>query len=1148
MYSFHSIAQHVLSISCLVCSLAAHAQENPEEKIIPPSPAAAALGTYGDQPVSYYTGAPSISIPIYAIQHGDISLPISLSYSASGFKVTEQASNIGLGWTLNVGGVITKTVKGLDDFATSGSYSYENKTNDDIHGLTAPTNGGVLIGDDLNRARNIATGVEDGEPDLHFFNFAGYSGKFIITGEGTFVFDRQELKIEKVAASVLNNYAWKVTDANGFVYEFNDIEITSPRLSLEKRDYVSSWYLSKITSPTGRELVFSYETDTQKIRTPDNRRESYKVPIDAGLLQVPSFIDATVSSSHTEVQEVYLKSIEYDNGYVLFDYTHGRLDKQYAQIGQLYSTGRALSKVTVMNASDDDPVTEAVLTADLTQSYFYNGTASFDNYRLKLTKLAINGKNYDFEYHNEDKLPSIYSSEQDHWGYFNDSGAQLLPDIDRSVLVANNPSTLKIDESTKTANPSTSDYGLLKKITYPTSGTTTFEYESHDYSKIKDVAVNEDVFDWEVAAGVRADTDPATDPSNIFALGYSSYFQISPSDIRTKIDINLSFDTFNENTDVRIEVIKPTFVPIPLQLPGEDPIDYSLYYVPDSIVSEEVIRTYQINGTGVSYALTDDFDLPSGGYFLKAVTIPFGSVASATLHKNTFVETLYKKPAGGARIKKITDHDGVSIANDKVRTFSYVSANNPSLSSGILVTAPSYLTYRLTYDRLLISESLSLYSPDLATCDGGGTAWYEVSGSSSVPLGATNGSHIGYERVEVRYTNFDDSKSNGKTIHHFTSPADFKDSPGIFPPSAGANKDMFRGKPLSVLDLDSNNDTVRVVSNNYLPETYQSFWGANLIYNFPYMTGATELNACTFSRAIYPINIAKSFLTSRTERVCQNNCATYYEQKTDYYYDQRAAVSPTKVHTFLTRQVSQTSNDRPRETQYKYPQDYAYITNSVLHKMVQANRLAVPVETVQSVNGEVVAATATQYEHIVADDLFVPKNILGLETAVPLDDFSLSTDGDTFSSYENKVTILSRDDLGNILSIQKENDLVSTYLWGYHQSFPVARIQNISSDQIASTAISNIRDHVYARSHDPDDVQTDINFLKSELSSIINDSNYLVTLYTYNPLVGMTSQTGPEGRTTFYEYDDLGRLKYLRDHDGNILERYEYKYKNATNY
>ncbi len=53
--------------------------------------------------------------------------------------------------------------------------------------------------------------------------------------------------------------------------------------------------------------------------------------------------------------------------------------------------------------------------------------------------------------------------------------------------------------------------------------------------------------------------------------------------------------------------------------------------------------------------------------------------------------------------------------------------------------------------------------------------------------------------------------------------------------------------------------------------------------------------------------------------------------------------------------------------------------------------------------------------------------------------------------------------------------------------------------------------------------------------------------YTYNPLIGMTSQTGIDGRTNYYEYDGLNRLSIIRDHVKNIVKQWEYKYQVLPN-
>ncbi len=72
-------------------------------KIIPPSPTAYELGKYGQIPVGYFTGTPNVSVPIYTYKAGNLSVPISLSYNSNGIKVDQLSSNVGLGWSLNVG-------------------------------------------------------------------------------------------------------------------------------------------------------------------------------------------------------------------------------------------------------------------------------------------------------------------------------------------------------------------------------------------------------------------------------------------------------------------------------------------------------------------------------------------------------------------------------------------------------------------------------------------------------------------------------------------------------------------------------------------------------------------------------------------------------------------------------------------------------------------------------------------------------------------------------------------------------------------------------------------------------------------------------------------------------------------------------------
>lgn len=84
-------------------------------RFIPPSPEVSAIFRYLEYPVNHSTGVPEISIPIYTVQSGSLSLPISIDYHAGGRRFSDLTGSVGLGWTLNAGGIIARTVYGNPD-------------------------------------------------------------------------------------------------------------------------------------------------------------------------------------------------------------------------------------------------------------------------------------------------------------------------------------------------------------------------------------------------------------------------------------------------------------------------------------------------------------------------------------------------------------------------------------------------------------------------------------------------------------------------------------------------------------------------------------------------------------------------------------------------------------------------------------------------------------------------------------------------------------------------------------------------------------------------------------------------------------------------------------------------------------------------
>ena len=128
-------------------------------RIVPVSPNAASLGTYGLIPTDNYVGQARISIPIYEIDLDGKKFPIALSYHTDGTRVAQEATWIGLGWTLQAGGCVVRQVQGTDDFAARGCYNLT-----DAPWLTNPRF--EVTDQNLEKYMGYFKGDYDAEPDM----------------------------------------------------------------------------------------------------------------------------------------------------------------------------------------------------------------------------------------------------------------------------------------------------------------------------------------------------------------------------------------------------------------------------------------------------------------------------------------------------------------------------------------------------------------------------------------------------------------------------------------------------------------------------------------------------------------------------------------------------------------------------------------------------------------------------------------------------------------------------------------------------------------------------------------------------------------------------------------------------------------------
>src|SRR4051812_10674195 len=255
---------HLLTVLCFT-TFSIHAQDiDYRPNLIPPSPDASALGKYAEYPVGLYTGTVPIGIPLYGLQDGSLNVPVNLSYHSSGNKVEEAASFVGLGFSLNAGGAIMRSVRNLpDDQPNVGFLDYsvtysENYLNNDPNRFT--------------HWEQIAKGCEDAEPDAYFFNFNGYTGSFTFNWQGQVKINSTIAWKTQVLRQDANNTdkitGWKFISDDGTVYTFTTAEqatITSNGFPCQAGlVYNSAWYLTSISTPNaGRTITFTYENYTQ---------------------------------------------------------------------------------------------------------------------------------------------------------------------------------------------------------------------------------------------------------------------------------------------------------------------------------------------------------------------------------------------------------------------------------------------------------------------------------------------------------------------------------------------------------------------------------------------------------------------------------------------------------------------------------------------------------------------------------------------------------------------------------------------------------------------------------------------------------------------------------------------------------------------
>jgi YD repeat-containing protein len=1053
-----------------------HSQYNPP-KIIPPSPTAASLGNFGDIPIGYYTGTPDISVPLYEIKTKDLSVPITLSYDATGVRVAQDASWVGLNWSLSVGGLVSRVVRGKDDFGPGGYYVSEALPNSS----------------DLNQYyANVWNGFIDGEPDIFSYNFAGYSGKFLIdkavNGGTIFMSKRNNLDIKFVPREY-----FIITTPEGNQYYFGTKEVITNRYTTDYQTSIgpdpssyaglnqfvgaseaanSSWYLDRITSPSGDTIRFIYKTGHSLSLVSRSLKKFYNVslisgdaPENGGIPQYTSKVD-----SRENIEDVMLERIEFTNGRIEFE-TTAREDIEAYSAEVL---PQKLSGIKVYNNSQSTPVKDITLG----QSYFTvfnpNGSQYYEK-RLRLDYVQINqdANKYSFSYYKPDELPSKYSRQVDEWGFYTSdfdnpfkyTTSFNYPDLYPRVITAQGP----VDGVPQQRGDAIGEYvkrGILTSITYPTKGRTEFDYEPNDYG-------NGDPIDHKISQTAILDfTDPL--PVN-WITGPENAIQTI---------------TLTQNTSVLFSAATSY---------TSDPTDIG--YLRNS--NGDLLFTFT-NSNNV-YVAT----LEAGQYTIEAKEIS-GQMTRIDADYDV-IEYVLATKGGGLRVRSITNYDANNNVAGK-KTFEY-NVEGTTGSSGLLLNkAPNYYYKEIDYND---------GSPCNSNDDKKG--FYLVRSSNSLfPDGFYSQPNIvAYSRVSVKDGI---NGNNGTTIYNYYN-QEATDELNANPyPEAPAIFDSRNGQLLSVEVRDASGNLVKKIEHEYVRKEKYSLTGLK-IFRAPFepdRTCTVRIDEFVFQDLVHPFdNFSEWYVESQiTDSNFFNNGVQSVVNTTINNYD-------NAVHKQITSSETIQSDNTTKVTYYKYPHDFS--GQQPYTDMVNNKHIWAPV--IEQSTFKTAGAASTFLNSVKTNYDFwdgsgwasSPTNIVVKKTVESRTGIQ--------PDVETRLRYHAYDNIGNVATVSMENNVAKTYLWGYNKMYPVAEITNADYP----TAIQYVDQNIL---NNPPDDET----FRQHLNNLRNIPEAQVTTYTYNPLVGMTSSTDVNGRTTYYEYDDLGRLSYLRDQDRNILKKYCYNF------
>lgn len=1133
----------ISAIFCLA-AVAASGQNTGSSKTLPniqpPSSESYKLGSYGNIPVSLFTGNANLDIPLTSYQTKNISIPIRLNYSSNGIKVDDMNGYTGLGWSLVSSGVITRIIRDLPDEDHLTNIAFPTN----IDSLGAVNNPAVMQFFQDASHENVDT-----EQDLYMANFNGMQIKFIFDKRGIPVIHSQK---DVVIEGTSGGDSFVITTDDGTKYYFADIEQTTNRTSGDGHSLISNkktaWYLTRIEDSTTGEVVYIENVDDSYSAVVSRSQTlSYTSPTGGPMTSGcgnPAFIRYPMVSeliNHNQtVNGKLIKRIYSNNplyGEIIFDYTPYPESKIYKSLERIV---KKLGNTTVN---------------DISLNYIFTGGE-----RLFLTSVNddVSEISHQFEYISPQEFPPRLSFSRDSWGYYNgiSTNTNLVPSIPEVSQWSS------YNGAVQTVNPDKTQIGMLKKVIYPTKGFTEFFYENHQKAE-KNVMLNP-----EIKTGVNIGAE-----SLDYGPGHVSNSTTFVSAKDEEIFLGGGSQFNNYVCDPQQEVPDKHRAVARLKRPNGQPVN--LYKKTSGGMITDVGSQFTFPNSGDSfYAMVQKDEVMT--LSLETLFRCARAEVGATFTQSLAVYGDRQEPIGGLRISKIIDTAETGVAS--VRKFVYRNLTDQT-TEAIVLRTPAFQE-QLSYTRTCNG------TPNPGNPGGGipmgveRFPYYMVTSSNINQLFASH-PNVFYKTVQeivegksnIVHTYSTDSDDFGKVLYGSNISS-----------SQWTNFGWNNGREILTNYLDSNDNPVRKVEMKYEEDQSRKYQVDGYVirknYENPVAQNVTRTcSAQDVTKTIEYIyctaNHSHHYTTMDSFKNCQapgaNNITQQYKDicygrnvgeviAFDDYLDNLDIMQYKNISHFEYLKSQKTTDflegkELKTETQYYYNNpkhtqlsvkktvfpdlssnetNYGYAHEKNNQLMISRNMVGIPMETVvtqtQGGTTKMLSKTETRYPQSLPDP--VSGNLVQ-----PVSEKSYDVLNPVIPSTD--VTYNKYDDKGNVLQYTTKEGVPVSILWGYIQTRPIAKVEGVAYSEIENTVTWMYN----ASDADAADPTQESNLLDTyerfRKMGILKDK--LVTTYTYDPLIGLTSLTPPSGIREIYAYDTAGRLKEVKVREKDSSGSYVYK-------